>query len=947
VDGVLEVARGRLTATDKPATSRLLRGRRSECEALDRLLESVRGGESRALVVRGEPGVGKTALLEYMLERASGCRVVRAAGVESEMELAFAGLHQLCAPLLDRLEHLPGPQREALGTALGLRMGEAPDRLFVGLAVLGLLADAAEEQPLVCVVDDAQWLDRASAQALSLVARRLSAGSVAIVFAVRDCGEEPEFARLPELVVEGLADGDARALLGSVITGPIDERVRDRIVAETRGNPLALLELPRGSTPAQLAGGFGLPDAMPLTGQIEETFRRRLTALPAQTRRLLLVAAAEPVGEPMLVWGAAQRLGIGAEAAAPAAGLAEFGTRVRFRHPLVRSAVYQAASPSERRSVHAALAQATDRDLDPDGHAWHLAQASTGPDDDVAADLERSAGRAQGRGGLAAAAAFLEHAAALTLEPARRAQRALAAAEAKHQAGAPDAALDLLAMADAGPLDELQRARVELLRAQIAFAVNRGNDAPPLLLKAAKRLEPLDARLARETYLEALSAAIFVGRLGNSWGVLEVARAARTAGLAASSGDPRAADLLLDGLVLLITEGRAAGTPVLERALSGFRSEHLSGDESTRWLWLACQAAALLWDDETWDLLSARHVQLARDAGALTVLPLALCSRAGMQLHAGAVAAAASLIEEVDAVAAATGGRLGPYRALPLAAWQGQEARARELIEAATAEVVPRGEGIGLTVIQYCTSVLANGLGRHEDALAAAEQAGTDPHGLGFSTWALPELIEAAVRSGRPERAGGALRSLSDSARAGGSDWGLGIEARSRALLSEGPEAEDLYREAIDRLARTRMRAHHARARLLYGEWLRGERRRGDARRELGTAHEMLTAMGLEAFAQRAARELLASGGTTRRRDGATSGGLTAQEATIARLAGDGLSNPEIGSQLFISPRTVEYHLRKVFGKLNINSRNQLGHVLAPVAPSVPNAGSSVAEYAG
>jgi DNA-binding CsgD family transcriptional regulator len=649
----------------------------------------------------------------------------------------------------------------------------------------------------------------------------------------------------------------------------------------------------------------------------------------------------------MLLWGAAQRLGIGAEAAGPAAGLAEFGTRVRFRHPLVRSAIYQAASADERRSVHGALAQATDRDLDPDGHAWHLAQASSGPDDDVAADLERSAGRAQGRGGLAAAAAFLEHAAALTLEPGRRAQRALAAAEAKHQAGAPDAALDLLAMADAGPLDELLRARVELLRAQIAFAVNRGNDAPPLLLKAAKRLEPLDARLARDTYLEALSAAMSVGRLGNGWCVLEVAQAARSAGRAGSSGEPRAADLLLDGLVALITEGPAAGTPGLERALSAFRSEQLAGDESTQWLWLACHAAALLWDDETWDLLSARHVQLARDAGALTVLPLALCSRAGMQLHAGAVAAAASLIEEVEAVATATGGRLGPYRALPLAAWQGQEARARELIEAATAEVVPRGEGIGLTVIQYCTAVLANGLGRHEDALAAAEQAGTDPHGLGYSTCALPELIEAAVRSGRPERAGHALRRLSDGTRASGSDWALGMEARSRALLSVGREAEDLYREAIDRLARTRMRAQLARARLLYGEWLRLERRRVDAREQLGAAHEMLTEMGLEAFAQRAARELLASGGTTRKRGGATGGGLTAQEATIAQLARDGLSNPEIGSQLFISPRTVEYHLRKVFGKLNINSRNQLGHVLAPVAPSVPNAGSSVAEYAG
>ena len=491
----------------------------------------MRAGRSGALVVRGEPGVGKTALLEYVLERASGCRVARASGVQSEMELVFAGLHQLCAPMLDRLERLPGPQRDALGTAFGLARGVAPDRFLVGLAVLSLLSEVAEERPLVCLVDDAQWLDRASAQALAFVARRLLAESVALVFAARAPGEERELRGLPELMVEGLGESDARALLGSVLPGPLDERVRDRIVAETRGNPLALLELPRGLTPAELAGGFGLPDAPALSGRIEESFRRQLAALPAATRRLLLVAAAEPVGEPVLLWHAAEQLGVGVEAAGPAAeaGLCEFGARVRFRHPLVRSAVYRAASPEDQRSAHGALAEATDPELDPDRRAWHHAQAAPGPDEEVAAELERSAGRAQARGGLAAAAAFLEQAALLTPGSARRTERALAAAQAKHQAGAPDAALELLATAEAGPLDELQRARVDLLRAQIAFAVRRGSDAPPLLLKAAKRLEPLDLTLARETYLEALSAAIFAGRLATGGGVLEAAEAARAA----------------------------------------------------------------------------------------------------------------------------------------------------------------------------------------------------------------------------------------------------------------------------------------------------------------------------------------------------------------------------------------------------------------------------------
>ena len=504
-----------------------LTGRRSERGVLDRFVAGVRAGEGRALVVRGEPGVGKTMLLDYLAGRASGCRVARAVGVQSEMELAFAGLHQLCAPMLDHAESLPVPQREALRTAFGLSAGPVPDRFLVGLAVLGLLSEAAGERPLICVVDDEQWLDRASAQALGFAARRLAADPVGLVFAARVPGED--VAGLPELVVEGLAEDDARELLESVLTGPLDARVRDRIIADTHGNPLALLELPRGLTPAQMTGGFGVRSAVPLDGRIEESFGRQLEMLPAQTLRLVQLAAADPSGDPVLVWRAAGRLAMGAGAARPAveAGLAEFGARVRFRHPLVRSAAYRSASVQTRQELHAALAEATDPAVDPDRRAWHRAEAAPGPDEDVAAELEQCAGRAQRRGGLAAAAAFLERSARLTLDPARRAQRVLAAAQARLRAGAPDGALGLLAMAQAGPLDELQRARGDLLRAQVAFASSHGRDAPPLLLSAAKQLEALDVGLARETYLEAFTAALFVGRLSPAVG--DVARAVRTA----------------------------------------------------------------------------------------------------------------------------------------------------------------------------------------------------------------------------------------------------------------------------------------------------------------------------------------------------------------------------------------------------------------------------------
>ena len=913
-------------------------GRRAECEVLNGLVDEVRGGASRSLVVSGEPGVGKTALLEYVVDRATGFRVSRAAGVQSEMELAFAGLHQLLAPMLDGLERLPVPQRDALRTAFGVSPGTAPDPFFVGLAVLSLLSEAAEEQPLLCLVDDEQWLDRASAQVLAFVARRLEAESVGLVFAARS--PSADIAGLPQLMVEGLREDDARTLLDSVLTGPLDAVVRDRIVTETRGNPLALLELPRGVTPADLAGGFGLPGGVPLSGRIEESFGRRLAALPAETRRLLQLAAADPVGEPLLVWRAAAGLGIGTEAAISAveAGLIEFDGRVRFRHPLVRSAAYRSASVHERQEAHGVLAEATDPEVDPDRRAWHRAHAAAGPDEDVAEELERSADRAQARGGLAAAAAFVERAAMLTPDPARRTRRLLAAARAKRDAGALDAALGLLVAVAAAPQDALLTAEAELLRGQIAFDQRRISDAARLLLNAAKRLEPLNAELAREAHLEALAATSWASELDNPQGVVEAAEAARAA--PPGPDPPRPVDLLLDGFALRMTEGYAAAAPSLTRGLAQILSLDVTTDEAGRWLWLtggraAAVGALELGDFDSWRALATRQVQFARETGALAQLQLALNFLALTHVVFGELKTAAQVFEEDRLIAEASGNPPFPYNQMLLAAWRGQEGEASELIEATLQ--APAGAGMGAVVAMCARSVLNNGLGRHEAARDAAWRAfELDP--MAGGTLLVPELVEAASRTGDRTLIEAALEWLSERTRVTPSDWWLGMQARARAFLSEGEIAENLHRESIERLGRTLARVELARAHLLYGEWLRRENRRVDAREQLREAHDMLEAMGVEAFAERARRELLATGATARKRTAETLGDLTAQEAQIARLARDGLSNPEIGARLFISPLTVKYHLRKVFIKLGISSRSQLDRVLPSDATNLPPA---------
>jgi DNA-binding CsgD family transcriptional regulator len=911
-----------------------LRGRSAECRALDRLLESARAGHSATLVLRGEAGVGKTALLDYVVERASDCRLARVASVESEMGFAFAGLMQLLHGVtLDDAEQLPAPQRDALRRAFGLIDGPAPEGFLVGLAALGLLSQMAEERPLVCVVDDAQWLDPESASVLSFVARRLAAEGIAMLFAVREPSADRELDGLPELVLEGLGDADARLLLDTAVPGGLDEQVRERIVAETRGNPLALLELPRGLTPAELAGGFGLPDEHELSSRIEHTFLRRVQALPPDTQRALLVAAAETVGDAAVIAQAAGRLGVGPADMIPAedAGLIELGPRACFRHPLVRSVAYRAATPNQRRQAHAALASANDPERDPDRRAWHLAHAAAGPDDTVAAELERSASRAKARGGVAAAAAFLERAAELSPDPAQRGTRALAAARLKLDAGALEAAERLLTVATTSPLEELDRARAGRLRAQVAFARTPGRETPSLLSAAAKRLEPLDPELARETHLEALWAALRSGFAESP----EVVEAAQAATLPAGQEPAHAIDMLLEGVLARLTRGYEPALPAVTRALVAFRAEGFRR-ENLDWCWLACQLAMDFWDDEACAAICTGLGRVARESGGLTILPLALNYSAAHQLHLGEFGIAEQLMREVETIAAATRNVKVADFSILLAAWRGDRETTYRLRAAAIEAGTAHGEAFAVVAAEHAVAILHNGLGEYADAAAAAQRA-YDLDVLGFGVWVLPELVEAAARSGDRPAAELAFARLAELSSMSTTEWARGIEAATHALLSDGDEAEAFYLEAIDQLARSRVLVLHTRAQLIYGEWLRREHRRVDARTQLKAAHDAFESMGAHGFAERARRELLATGETVRKRTIETRDELTPQEAQIARLASERLTNPEIAAQLYLSHRTVEYHLHKVFTKLGISSRRELADALpAPRSELVP-----------
>ncbi|RFU20074.1 ATP-binding protein [Geodermatophilus marinus] len=910
-------------------------GRDAECRAVAQLLAGARAGRSGVLVVRGEAGIGKSALLEHAegTATASGVRVERVVGVEAEMYFAFSGLHQLCAALGDGAGALPEPQQVALGVAFGLRGGPPPDRFLVGLATLNLLAEAAEEGPVLWLVDDAQWLDQASAQVLAFVARRVAAERVALVFALREPtdGDVRPFAGLPELPLGGLAESDARTLLAARVHAPLDDQVRDRIIAEARGNPLALLELPGGAQPARLAGGFETPDVVSVPRRIEEFYGRRSGSLPAETQLLLLVAAAEPTGDLALLQRATEHLGIAHDAApAEAAGLFEIDTRVRFRHPLVRSAVYRAAAPPDRRRAHGALAVATDPSVEPDRRAWHRAQSVSGTDEEVAAELERSAERARARGGSAAAGAFLQRAAELTPEPARRAGRALEAAQVKHQAGAQDAALKLLTVAAIGPLDARQRARAQLLRARIDFQLTRGDGVAGMLLDAARALAPLDAALSRETYLHALDAALVIGSSGRGHGVVEVAESARAAPAPPPSAG--AVDLLLDGLVATYTQGYGSGVSVLRGALERLRDQGTDGlgrygDDS--WLWLAGRIAVALYDDELALVLLDRHVRLAREAGALASLPAALDARSVTLLLSGEFAHAAELAAEGAALSRSTGARPHRNAQLAIAAWRGLEVETLELHASAVDRADGNRDSAEAMLAHYGSAVLHNALGRYPAAERAATHASLSSR-FTISNLALPEVVEAAVRAGRPERATAALEELGARARAAGTAWALGLAARSRALAGTGTAADDDYREAVERLGNCRIATHLARTHLVYGEWLRREGRRQDAREQLRTAHQMLSDMGAEAFAGRAARELRATGEHPRARNTLLTDALTAQELHIARLVATGATSREVAAQLFLSPRTIEAHLRNIFRKLGITSRRQLRKVQLP-----------------
>ncbi len=896
-------------------------------------MKDVLVGESRVLVLRGAPGVGKSAMLAYLSDQMAGMRVVRAAGVESEMELPYSGLHQLCGPLLEHLDGLPVRQRDALATVLGRSSSPAPDRLMVDLATLSLIAAAAEEGPLACVVDDAQWMDRASAQVLSFVARRLFAEPVALVCAVRTGAGDDFLAGAPEMRIRGLNSADARTLLLSSVRGPLDPGVADRIVAESHGNPLALLELPRTWTTAQLAGGFGLLDDRPVAGKIEQSYVQRLALLPPDTRQLVLTAAAEPLGDPALLRRAATKLGVDTAALEQAvdAGLLRMGGTVVFAHPLVRSAAYRSAPAVDRLRVHRALAAVTDADVDPDRRAWHRACGTLGPDEEVAAELERSAGRAQARGGLAAAAAFLTRATELTPDPATRTRRALDAALAKLRAGALDTARAMLAVAGEGPLDEPHHARMDVVRAQLALVSRRGNEAAPLLLAAARRLQPLDPELARETYLDAFSAAQFAARLSEGVTVEELARAARTA-LPREDAVLRPRDQLLQAFADL-ADDYAAAVPVGRRALASLRQEADVTSKGLHLLWQGSVLALELWDDEGAYLLSEQQLSTVRKTGALSELPLALSSFIPILVFCGELTAAAALVEEARLVREVEGLSETAYGALTYGAWSGDTRALPQLIHAKLREARSRREGIGVAVCEYARAVLLNGSGEYDEACAAALNACVDPGELVAHNWGLTELVESAARARRMDLATDAFQRLSSKALASGTEWALGMQARARALLEDGDVAEAAYREAIEHLARARVRAELARAHLLYGEWLLEKNRQPEAFSESGIAHRLFTAMGIGGFAERARNAMVATGASVGTRPAETRDNLTVQEAQIARLASDGLTNTEIGARLFISARTVEWHLRKVFAKLGVRSRRDLHRALSDANP--------------
>jgi DNA-binding CsgD family transcriptional regulator len=903
--------------------------REPERASLTGLIESAGRGRGGALVLRGEPGMGLSTLVEDLVARASGMRVARIRGAKPEHDIGFAALHQLCVPMLEHLDGLPARQRDSLAAAFGLIDGRAEDPFLVGLAVLGLLSNAAQEHPLLCAIDDAQWLDEPSAAALAFVARRVDREPVAFVFAVHDTAASSPFAGIDELHVPGLPPEACRQLLAAAVTGPLDGVVRDRVIADVAGNPLALLEVSRQLTPEQLAGVAGLPEMLPLGDRLATKLLGPISDMPRETQTLLLLAAAEPEATASVLWTAAASLGLSADAAAPAEaqGVLRLGQPRAFRHPLLRLAVYESATVAERQRIHRAIAEALDRAVDRDRRAWHRAAASLTPDEDVAAELEGAADRAKGRRDYPGAAALLERAAGLSPDATRRYGRLLAAAQAALAAGALGRAASLLDGASLTPLDDAERAHAQRLRGAIGLAAGQGADRATVLLRAARALEPVDPRLARDSHLEALEAAINAGRLGGDRSLREAAEAARAAPTAPES-DASGADLLLDGLALLITARHEAAMPTIRRAFDA-----LLGVDEPRWLPLGCLAAFETWDDDALHRLTNRQVELTPTTGALASPPFAVDQLGDVDVVvAGRFGSATTSAADVRDAGhepwnAQVARPISPADVIA-SAWRGRPAETRDLAEACMREAFARERGLHVAFAHFAIAVLEVGLGRYEAGVTAA-RAACDQAGPFVLAPALPELIEAAVRAGERQVGVAAVAQLSERVGDSATNWALGTLARSRALLEHGTAAEELYREAIDRLRGSRAAPQLARAHLLYGEWLRRERRRREAREQLRSARDMFIFMGAHAFAARTRDELTATGEHARRRlVDAPADVLTAQEARIAGLVCEGATNAAIGAQLFISPRTVEYHLHKVFRKLGVSSRTQLARLM-------------------